>query len=178
MYPGHSPFDWLAECAGPHLSETLAPAMRAGALTAIGEDPGDRDEQRRRQPLARMAIADPALDAIYRYWRSRRGDGLLPGCMQVEIPRLTPAEGHVALVHVGGAHPHDHRFRPDGAVAWFGHARVAAAGYAAVAQFGTPHYEDVIRHASREPGYGRLVLPLAEDGRRVDILAVCTNARA
>jgi hypothetical protein len=124
-----------------------------------------------------MAIADPALDAVYRYWRSRRVDGLLPRCTQVEMARLTPANGHVALVNVTGSHPRDDRFPRDGTMARLGRARLAAEGDLSVAWLGTPRYEDVRHHASRESGYGRLVLPLAEDGRRVDMLAVCTSAR-
>jgi len=141
-------------------------------------DPGDHGEQRRRQPLRRMATADPALDAVYCYWRSRCDDGPLPRRKQIDVARLAPAAGRVALVQVSGSDTRDYRFRPDRTLAWLDRERAAAAGYACVAWLGAPLYEDVAHGAGTGPGYGRLVLPLTEDGRHVSVLAVCTSVRA
>jgi hypothetical protein len=141
-------------------------------------DPADNDEQRRRQPLARMAIADPALDAVYCYWRSRREDGLLPRRAQVDVARLMPVAGHLALVHVSGSHPCDYRFRLDRTLVWLDLVPVAAAGYVCMAWLGAPLYEDVVHRVPTGQHYGRLVLPLTEDGRRVSMLVVCTSERA
>jgi hypothetical protein len=125
-----------------------------------------------------MAIADPALDAVYGYWRSRCDDGLLARRARVEMTWLAPATGHVALLHISGSHPNDYRFRLDGTMVWLDRARVVAEGYVSVAWLGAPLYEDVTRCAPTGPGYGRLVLPLTEDGRHVSVLAVCTGERA
>jgi hypothetical protein len=115
--------------------------------------------RRRRQPLARMAVADPALEAVYAYWRSRCDSGLLPRRAQVDVARLIPAAGHLAVVHVAGSTARDY----------------AAADWASVAWLGAPLYEDVGHRTSAAPGYGRLVLPLTEDGRQVSALAVCSS---
>jgi len=155
-----------------------ARAVRAGAQCAMPWDPAGNGEQRRRQPLARMAVADPALDAVYCYWRSHCDHGLLPRHAQVDLARLVPAAGHLALVHVSGSHPRDYRFRLDRTLVWLDRARIAAAGYACVAWLGAPRYEDVGHRPPTGPGYGRLVLPLTEDGRCVSMLAVCTSQRA
>jgi hypothetical protein len=125
-----------------------------------------------------MAAADPALDAVYAYWRSRCDDGPLPRRAQVDVARLAPAAGHVALVQVSGADTGDYRFRLDRTLVWLDRERVAAAGYACVAWLGAPLYEDVAHAAGTGPSYGRLVLPLTEDGRHVSSLAVCTSVRA
>lgn len=137
--------------------------------SAMRGKPGDDEARRRRQPLARMAAADPALDAVYRYWRSRRDDGLLPRRARIDMARLAPATGHVDVLHVAGRHP-ALRFRLHGTLVWLDRVPVAADDFASVAWLGTPLYERVAR------GHGRLVLPLSEDGRRVSALAVCTSA--
>jgi len=144
-------------------------------------NPADDGEQRRRQPLALMATLDPSLDAIYRYWRTCSGDGLLPRRARVDVERLVPSPGYVDLLHVsgGGGHPCDYRFRVHGTLIWLDRLPIVSDTYATAAWLGAPLYEDVAeRRVRRSPGYGRLVLPLTEDGRRVSVLAVCISARA
>jgi hypothetical protein len=145
-------------------------------------NPAKDGELRRREPLAHMAAADPTLEAVYRYWAANREDGpmggLLPRRRRIDAGRLAPAAGQVELLHITGRYP-DLRFRLHGSLVWLDRLRIADEDLAAVAWLGSPLYQTVVRRrAPAAPCYGRLVLPLTEDGRRVSLLAVCTTARA
>lgn len=129
---------------------------------------------------------------FYHYWRTRRGDGLLPGRQHidpVDIPKVLPWMFLVDVVDGTGSGP---RFRTrlvgtgivrragrDATGLWFEEAysgeylRSAIDTYRDIVRNGVPHLSSRIFPTGdgTAVSYDRMILPLARDGETVDILA-------
>lgn len=151
--------------------------------------------KRRRLPLGQFLPGDEKLAQAYAYWNAKRHNGLLPARRDIDVLDLRPLMGWMHLVDVGGRDPADYTYRLLGSAVRLGHApnvnsfRLGdyAPGpyrdslyedYSAVCFTGVPSYQQVVALLSYvKYSYSRLVLPMAEDGRRVDMLMVCINKR-
>lgn len=142
--------------------------------------------------LPEGADSDPAFARLHAYWAAKIVDGRLPGRAQIdplEVPRdLLP---DMALLEVEGEDEAMRRYR----IRLFGSNLVAMTGYDVTGKYydevvQPPAYQ-VLRHfgnqaiRERRPGYlqgpsgapgrgylwfGRLLLPLASDGHKVDMI--------
>lgn len=133
------------------------------------------------------AHADPRIAQLHRYWDSRRRGGLLPGRADLEpldIPRLLRC---LFLVDVRQDEPRfvmrlmgtgvtavlgEHTGRPLAAALGEEEAANALPEYERCAREGLPAWREGVPAVprSRHAGFQRLLLPLAADGRRVDML--------
>jgi hypothetical protein len=150
---------------------------------------------RRPQPIASLSATDPELNLVFEYWNSCRQDGMLPRRKDIDVLQLKPVLGHTHLVDVSAQDPADYRFRLYGSKVRldrfrnYSNTRVGdypsipyrtalIEDYSSVAWSGSPLYQHVVaRLQSVRYSYSRLLLPLAEDGRRVNMLVVCTRDR-
>lgn len=150
---------------------------------------------RRPQPLASLPTDDPELNSVFEYWNSCRRDGMLPRRKDIDVLQLKPVLGHTHLVDVSAQDPADYRFRLYGSKVRldrfrnYSNTRVGdypsvayrnalIQDYSAVVWSGTPLYQNVVaRLRAIRYSYSRLLLPLAEDGRKVNMLVVCTRDR-
>ncbi|MGQ0675404.1 MAG: PAS domain-containing protein [Rhodospirillales bacterium] len=150
---------------------------------------------RRTQPLALLPVEDPDLNVVYQYWRTCARDGLLPRRKDIDVLQLKPILGHMHLVDVTAQDPMDYRFRLYGSKVRlnrfrnYTNQRVAdlpsapyrktvIEDYSSVVWSGTPLYQNIVaRLQSIRYSYSRLLLPLAEDGRKVNMLIICTRDR-
>ncbi len=151
--------------------------------------------RRRRVALAEIPPEDAKLAAALAYWQAKRRSGLLPCRKDIDILELRPLIGATHMVDVSDPEPRNYRVRLHGGsvppdVEKKMHNRpldqcgskvmgdTLVEDYGAVAFTGVPSFHqivmsiDMIRHS-----YSRLVLPLADDGRKVDSLMVCFNRR-
>lgn len=150
--------------------------------------------KRRRMPVREISPEDAKLVAAYSYWESKRRGGLLPSRKDIDVIDLRPVIGKTHIVDVAQENPASFQFRlfgssvPDvlnqssekslGDVVSKALQKSVIEDYTAVCFTGTPAYHhvaamlDFVVHS-----YARLILPLADDGRRVDKLIVCVNAR-
>jgi len=150
---------------------------------------------RRPQPLASLPAADPELFQVFEYWQSRRQEGLLPRRKDIDVLQLKPVLGHTHLVDVSAQDPAEYRFRLYGSKVRLDRFRnytnskvgdypsepyrnALIEDYSSVVWTGTPLYQQVVARLQSIPySYSRLLLPLAEDGRKVNMLVVCTRDR-
>jgi hypothetical protein len=151
--------------------------------------------KRRRLPLAEISPEDAKLRAAYDYWQSKRRNGMLPSRKDIDVIDLRPVIGKTHIVDVSRDDPASFQFRLFGSSVpsdVLNQSSDKSVGdlmskalqksviedYTAVCFTGTPAYHhlvamlDFIVHS-----YARLILPLAENGRQVDKLVVCVNAR-
>jgi hypothetical protein len=152
--------------------------------------------KRRNLPLDRFLAGDEKLAKALAYWSSKRRDGLLPSRRDIDVIDLRHLMGWMHLVDVGGREPPDYTYRVLGSSVRLGHApninsfRLGdyAPGpyrdslfedYSSVCFTGVPLYQQVVALlAYVQYSYSRLILPTADDGRRVDTLIVCINKRS
>lgn len=169
------------------LPQTAKPSSHVGLLDDI--------VLRRPQPLSLLPTADPELNQVYQYWATCRSDGLLPKRKDIDVLQLKPVLGHTHLVDVSAQDPADYRYRLYGSKVRLNrfsnytntrlgdlpsvtYRNALIDDYSAVAWSGTPLYQNVVaRVQSVRYSYSRLLLPLAEDGRRVNMLMVSTHDR-
>ncbi|MCC7046353.1 MAG: PAS domain-containing protein [Alphaproteobacteria bacterium] len=167
--------------------QTIRPSPHAGPLDDI--------VLRRPQPIASLPATDPELNIVYEYWNSCRRDGLLPRRKDIDVLQLKPVLGHMHIVDVTAQDPSDYRYRLYGSKVRLNrfsnytntrlgdlpslpYRNALIDDYSAVAWSGTPLYQNVVaRLQSIRYSYSRLLLPLAEDGRRVNMLIVSTHDR-
>jgi hypothetical protein len=167
--------------------QTAKPSAQLGPLDDI--------VLRRPQPLSSLPAGDPELNLVYEYWNGCRNDGLLPRRKDIDVLQLKPVLGHTHLVDVSAQDPADYRFRLYGSKVRldrfrnYSNTRVGdypsipyrtalIEDYSSVAWSGTPLYQHIVaRLQSIRYSYSRLLLPLAEDGRKVNMLVVCTRDR-
>jgi hypothetical protein len=164
----------------------------------LATEPGPPDDMvlRREQPLTSIRTWDPEVYVAYEHWLSRRHDGLLPARKDIDVPQLKPILGHIHLVDVSAPDPADYRFRLYGSMVRLDRSRnytnlrigdypskpyrtALMEDYSRVVSTGAPLYQHVVaRLKSISYSYGRLILPLADDGSKVTMLVVCTHDRA
>lgn len=151
--------------------------------------------KRRRMPIAQIAPEDEKLRHAHAYWTSKRKGGLLPARRDIDILELRPLLGTMHLVDVVDGDPANFRFRVYGssipldsshnytnsAIGDYpspAYRRSLMEDYGAVAFTGTPNYQHIVALINYLPhSYSRLILPLADDGRRVDVLWTCVQMR-
>jgi len=163
------------------------------ALLAIRDE---RDVvKRRRLSLSDIPPEDQKLLDAYRYWQSKRVNNLLPARKEIDILNLRPVLGRTHLIDVRTDNPADYRIKLYGSMVPIGrgrdltnlpigqypsraYSRALIEDYQQVCLTGVPCYQQVVASLDFVPySYGRLILPLADDGRRVDTLLVCINPR-
>ncbi len=150
---------------------------------------------RRPQPLSSLESLDPELFQVFEYWQSRRQEGLLPRRKDIDVLQLKPVLGHTHLVDVSAQDPAEYRFRLYGSKVRLDRFRnytnskvgdypsepyrnALIEDYSSVVWTGTPLYQHIVARLQSIPySYSRLLLPLAEDGRKVNMLVVCTRDR-
>lgn len=146
---------------------------------------------RRRMPTATFTPGDEKLKFMFDYWISKRLAGLLPTRRDIDILDLRPMVGGIHLIDAATRDPADYVFRVTGAVS----SRVGGGtnyankpiisvpsdayrqslieDYGAVAFTGTAAYHHIVALLDFiKYSYSRLILPLADDGRRVNMLLV------
>jgi hypothetical protein len=149
-----------------------------------------------RWPWECIAPEDGLLIDALRYWQSLRAGGLLPLPRAIDPIALKPLLGWIHKVDTSDLDPLNYFFRLWGSnvpleeFASFRGMRVSAypsapyresvmQDYHDVVASGVPSYQQVLASLKyREYSYARLILPLADDGRRVTQLLVCLHSRA
>lgn len=146
---------------------------------------------RRRMSVSEFAPGDEKLRFMYEYWSARRKDGLLPARRDIDILDLRPMVGQIHLLDTTTRDPARFVFRVYGSVGsrlnqGYNYTNTAIGDYpsecyrkgliedyGAVAFTGTPGYHHVVALLDFiKYSYSRLILPLADDGRQVDMLLV------
>jgi hypothetical protein len=150
----------------------------------------------RRRPfgLVRLPHGDPELAQALPHWSARRTGGLLPRPADVDAGALAGFGVALQFIDATPLAPENYRlsrrvgrgpFEPEdfelgmqlGQIVPPALAQAVAEDYRVVASKGLPAYHHVtIRIGPGLLQYGRLILPLATDGRRVSALIVCTRA--
>ncbi len=130
-----------------------------------------------------------SLMGLYRYWEALRPDGLLPVRADFDLQKLPPASGTTWLINVDPDDPLEFRMRSQGHTLPLDgdplkfrlrdirskpYREMLATDYRAVKEIGTPAYHDIATRIDDVTlSYARLILPFAEDGRRVTELYAC-----
>jgi PAS domain len=128
------------------------------------------------------------LMSLYRYWGSLRPDGLLPKRGDFDIQRLRPVLGMTCVVDVTAENPDDYFVRLFGSEIPLStdmsrhrvgdypslpYREMLAQDYQAAREIGAPLYHEIAALIDgKRHSYARLILPFAEDGRRVNQLIV------
>lgn len=150
--------------------------------------------KRRRMPVREISPEDSKLVAAYNYWESKRRNGLLPSRKDIDVIDLRPVIGKTHIVDVAQENPASFQFRlfgssvpdvlnqsPDkmvGDLMSKALQKSVIEDYTAVCFTGAPAYHHVVAMMDFVVhSYARLILPLSDDGRKVDKLVVCVNAR-
>jgi hypothetical protein len=154
---------------------------------------GDRSTRLCR-PLTAVPAADEWLGRLLGFWGNARRGRRLPSCESLDsLELLNIACGRAHIVDTGSSNPLGYRFRLWGAVNSYGGGYAnralgempqglmredAIAEYRQVVVSGMPTYH-LINVVENELvySYARLLLPLAQDGRRVDRMIVLINER-
>ena len=146
------------------------------------------------RPLASISAADGWLGELLSFWGSARRGRRLPSTESLDsLELLNVARGRAHIVDAASSDPAGYRFRLWGAVNSYGGGyanRVlgempaglmrdeAIADYRQVVASGAPSYHLIsLVEKTIDYSYARLVLPLAQDGRRADRLIVLINER-
>jgi len=148
-----------------------------------------------RWPSECISPEDAQFFDVLRYWESLRRGGLLPEPRAIDPIMLKPVLGWVHKVDTSDPDPRNYFFRLWGSNVGleqyvpFKGMRVSEypstpyrdavmQDYHDVVGSGVPAYQQVLATLRyREYAYGRLILPLAADGRRVTQLLVCVHDR-
>ncbi len=156
----------------------------------------DRDVvKRRRLSLAEIPPEDHKLSFVLDYWRAKCRDGLLPARQDIDVIDLRPVIGRTHLIDVAAEDPAQYRIRlyasltrlergddlTNSAIGAYPSVPFRLSlmeDYNGVALTGVPAYHQVVARLDYVPfSYSRLILPLAKDGRMVNLLLVCINPR-
>jgi len=146
---------------------------------------------RRRMPTAQFISGDEKLKLMFDYWQSRRMNGLLPARRDVDILDLRPMVGGIHLLDASASDPSRFVFRVYGSIGsrlnnGYNYTNTTIGeypseayrlalieDYGAVAFTGTAAYHHVVALLDFiKYSYSRLILPLADDGRHVNMLMV------
>lgn len=148
-----------------------------------------------RLPHECIADEDASFRMAMTYWTSIRQGGLLPVPRAVDPVMLKPLLGNIHKVDVSDQDPQNYFFRLWGSkitLEQFGPTKgmrvidypsppfreAVLQDYRDAVMSGVPAYQQVYARVNYLPyAYGRLILPLATDGRRVDQLLVCIHER-
>lgn len=149
--------------------------------------------KRRRLPLSEFALEDNKLAQALAYWESKRRNGLLPSRREIDIVDLRPLIGFMHLVDVVDAAAGQFKFRLHGTRVRIGQSfseniverfssktmrDATIEDYQSVCFTGVPCYQQIVALVDFiQYSYSRLILPMASDGRTVDALMICINAR-
>jgi len=148
-----------------------------------------------RWPWECIAAEDAQLREGLGYWQALSRGGLLPQPRDIDPVRLKSRLGWIHKVDTSDPDPQNYFFRIFGSNVTleqfdsFKGLRVSdypslpyrdavMQDYRDVVMSGVPTYQQVLARVNyREYAYGRLILPLAQDGRRVNQLLVLVNER-
>lgn len=194
---------WLQSAAAGHrrrqplqhraLPAKLLPFAPRNLQPQIKSRAGDRSIRLCR-PLTAIPADDEWLGRLLGFWGSARKGRRLPSSESLDsLELLNIACGRAHIVDTSSSNPLGYRFRLWGAVNSYGNGYAnralgempqglmrddAIEEYRQVVASGTPNY-DLINIVENELSYSyaRLLLPLAQDGRRVDRLIVLINER-
>lgn len=163
---------------------------------AVRETGTTRDAICRRQlPIEELPTRDEVLDTAYRYWHSKRREGLLPSRNDIDILEVSKIIKHTHLVDVSNGNVELWYFRLTGSVVpqtwpwgvgrdkisdcpWQPYREMLQQDYGAVKFTGAPMYHEVAARVDWVPlSYARVIMPLANDGRTVDTLMSCVVLR-
>ena len=168
----------------------VAPPERPARL-AVPEDV----VHRRAYALDQIPVEDNALAQAHALWSRRRSYGLLPARHDIDLTQIRLLVQALHLVDTGALLAEDYLCRFDAALSVpdppaaiedlrLGDVKPAAyrqsvmEDYRTVVLTGVPAFHLVAgRIDGAHHDYSRLILPLADDGRRVTALIVCTNSR-
>ena len=166
--------------------------LRAGTLH-VKSRAGDRS-LRLSRPLASISDDDAWLRQLLLFWGHAREGRRLPSTESLDtLELLNIARGRAHIVETTNSNAAGYRFRLWGATNSYGNGYAnrtlgempaglmrdeAIAHYRRIAATGMPSY-DIINLIEKNLSfsYARLLLPLAQDGRRVDRLIVLINER-
>ena len=154
---------------------------------------GDRSIRLSR-PINAISTEDDWLGQLLSFWGSARRGRRLPSTESLDsLELLNISCGRAHIVETLSSNPNGYRFRLWGAVNSYGGGYAnralgempqglmredAIADYRRVVATGTPTYHLInIVENELSYSYARLLLPLAQDGRRVDRLVVLINER-
>jgi hypothetical protein len=146
------------------------------------------------KPLNAIPTEDDWLGRLLSFWGSARSGRRLPSTESLDsLELLNIARGRAHIVETLSANPNGYRFRLWGAVNSYGGGYAnralgempqglmredAIEDYRRIVATGTPAYHLInIVENELSFSYARLLLPLAQDGRRVDRLIVLINER-
>jgi hypothetical protein len=146
------------------------------------------------RPLAAISPEDEWLGQLLGFWGNARRGRRLPSDQSLDaLQLLNIARGRAHIVDTAGSNPAGYRFRLWGAVNSYGGGYAnralgempagpmrdeAMADYRRVVAAGAPSYHLIsLVDNNRAYSYTRLLLPLGQDGRRVDRLVVLINER-
>lgn len=146
------------------------------------------------RPLNMISAEDEWLGRLLSFWRSARRGRRLPSTESLDsLELLNIACGRAHIVETGSSNPSGYRFRLWGTVNSYGDGYAnrslgempqglmrdeAMEDYRQVVAAGSPNYHLInIVENQLLYSYARLLLPLAQDGRRVDRLIVLINER-
>jgi hypothetical protein len=167
------------------VSQSCAPQMKSHA--------GDRSLKLSR-PLDAISVDDEWFRQLLKFWGSARKGRRLPSNESLDsLELLNLARGRAHIVETASSNSAGYRFRLWGAVNSYGGGYAnrtlgemppgmmrddAIEDYRQVVAVGAPSYQliDLVEKTTSY-SYARLLLPLAQDGRRVDRLIVLINER-
>ena len=151
--------------------------------------------RRARLRLADIASFDPPLADLLAYWQGKRGDRPMPAKRDIDPLDLRKALGRIHIVETAGRTPLEFRYRLWGSDVSYERGRdftdttvgeaepaiyrdAVAADYFTAVSTGAPAYQEVEAQLDfLTYRYGRLLLPLSDDGRTVSHLLVCIHER-
>jgi hypothetical protein len=149
--------------------------------------------KRRRMPLSEIAPEDNKLSQALAYWQGKRRNDLLPSRKDIDIVDLRPLIGFMHIVDVVDASAGHFKFRLHGTRVRLGQSfsensvdkyssktmrDATIEDYQSVCFTGVPCYQQIVALIDFiQYSYSRLILPMATDGRTVDGLIICINAR-
>jgi hypothetical protein len=151
--------------------------------------------KRRRLPLDQMAPEDAKLAKAFAYWSSKRKDGLLPARRDIDVVDLRFLMGWMHLVDTSDPKPENYSFRLFGTSVRMDGSRnyqdfrigdyyakcyreALIEDYSSVVFTGVPAMHQIVALLNYlKYSYTRLILPLADDGKTVNMLLVCINKR-
>jgi len=170
-------------------------SARASTIGATDRcSPAGDHSARLSRPLASISADDKWFGQLLRLWGNARNGRRLPSSESLDpFELLNIACGRAHMVETSNSNPAGYRFRLWGAVNSYGNGYSdrtlgempaglmrdgAIADYRQAVATGIPHYHLIAHIENKVPySYARLLLPLAQDGRRVDRLIVLINER-
>jgi hypothetical protein len=199
--PGRAP--WLRSSSAsrrlwqPHrggLVKRRSAGLSPGDSGPLIKSRGDDYSARLSRPPSTISMDDEWLGQLLNFWGNARRGRRLPSNESLDsLELLNIARGRAHIVDTASSNPAGYRFRLWGAVNSYGEGYAnrtlgempaglmrdkAIEDYRQVVLAGTPNYCLIsLVEKNLSYSYARLVLPLAQDGRRVDRLVVLINER-